>query len=77
MNACGVQEIYSAKAFYEARYACEFQTLVITNANDFTVNAKELALQNDVTLVARNQLVALLNQYPVAKMQMSNLWENF
>lgn len=68
MNACGVQEIYSAKAFYEARYACEFQTLVITNANDFTVNAKELALQNDVTLVARNQLVALLNQYPVAKM---------
>ena len=41
---------------------------MITNANDFTANAKELALQNDVTLVARNQLVTLLNQYPVAKM---------
>lgn len=67
MNASGVQEIYSAKAFYENRYTCEFQALVITNASDFTPNAKMLAEQNNVVLVARQELAEMLKNYPVAR----------
>ncbi len=67
LNADGVQEVYSAKAFYEQRYKCSFKTLVITNAGDFTSNAKTLAKQNGVELIGRKQLSDLLAKYKVLK----------
>ncbi len=67
LNADGVQEVYSAKAFYEQRYKCSFKTLVITNAGDFTSNAKTLAEQNGVELIGRKQLSDLLAKYKVLK----------
>lgn len=68
MNADGVQEVYSSKAFYESRYNCKFKTLVITNAGDFTSNAKILATQNGVTLIAREQLADMLKKYPIPRL---------
>jgi HJR/Mrr/RecB family endonuclease len=62
-----VQEVYSAKVFYEQRYKCSFKTLVITNAADFTSNAKTLAKQNGVELIGRKQLSDLLVKYKVPK----------
>ncbi len=67
LNADGVQEVYSAKAFYEQRYQCSFKTLVITNAVDFTSNAKTLAKQNGVELIGRQQLSDLLERYKLLK----------
>lgn len=68
MNADGVQEVYSSKVFYESQYNCKFKTLVITNACDFTSNAKILAKQNGVTLIAREQLADMLNKYPIPRL---------
>lgn len=68
MNADGVQEVYSSKAFYKSLYNCDFKTLVITNANDFTSNAKILAKQNGVTLIAREQLANMLKKYPIPRL---------
>ena len=42
-----------------------FQPVVITNANNFTPGARELAQRNGVKLVARNELKALLTEYPM------------
>ncbi len=56
VNIKAVQEIYTAKAHYNAT-----ESMVITNSH-FTYNAKKLAKENNVELVDRSKLASLILQ---------------
>jgi hypothetical protein len=52
-----VQEAVAAKSHFSCHHA-----MVVTN-NDFTKSARELATSNNVRLIARNELVQLVNDF--------------
>ena len=67
MGKEGIQEIYSAVNYYEKKEGKQFKPVVITNAVDFTSGAKELAVDNGVQLIVREELAGLLEEYKVSK----------
>ena len=67
MGKEGIQEIYSALNYYEKKEGKKFKPVVITNAVDFTSGAKELAVDNGVQLIVREELAGLLEEYKVSK----------
>lgn len=67
MGKEGIQEIYSALNYYEKKEGKKFKPVVITNAVDFTSGAKELAVDNGVQLIVREELAVLLEKYKVSK----------
>lgn len=63
-----IQEIYSAKVAYESEYKeIKFQPVVITNAENFSESAIEYAANNNVKIIARNELDKMLTQYKILK----------
>ena len=63
-----IQEIFTAVAAYENIYRdIKFRPVVITNAANFTSGAVELARQNHVKLISRNELSEMLNRHEVLK----------
>ena len=67
MSPEGVEQIRSAISFYEKQRGYRFKGVVITNASDFTPNAKERAEASDVQLITRQELIKLLERYRVEK----------
>lgn len=67
MSPEGVEQICSAISFYEKQRGYRFKGVVITNASDFTPNAKERAEASDVQLITRQELIKLLERYRVEK----------
>ena len=67
MNPGGVQEIVTALNPYSRRMGRTFKGVVITNAPDFTREAKELARANGIELIAREGLAEKLKKYPLKK----------
>ena len=60
----GVQEVCAAVNYYknlDDYRGLEFKTAVVTNANDFSSGARELANSNSVQLIARNELKRMLD----------------
>ncbi len=55
-----IQEIYTAKNYYESKFNEKFNLLIITN-NDYSSSAKILAKSNNIQLFNRNQLENLIN----------------
>ena len=55
-----IQEVYTAKKYYEVQFKEKFNLLTITN-NDYSSSAKILAKINDIQLLNRNHLENLLN----------------
>ncbi len=56
----GIQEICAAVAYYSNKYGGRrFQPVVITNAENFTSGARDLAKRNGIKLIARNELERL------------------
>lgn len=63
-----IQEVYTAIAAYENIHrGVKFQGVVVTNAEGFTSGAVELARQNNVRLIARNELAEMLRENQVLK----------
>lgn len=68
MGPDGVEAVYSSVNYYKKLYpGYKFKPVVITNAADFTMNAKIRAKVNGVELIARTQLADLLQEYPVVR----------
>ena len=67
MSPGGVEQICSAISFYEKQRGYRFKGVVITNASDFTLNAKERADAAGVQLITRQELIKLLERYRVEK----------
>ena len=64
----GVQEICAAVAWYEKKYfGRKFQSVVVTNAKNFTSGAINLAKQNGVRLIARHELENLFAANKIPK----------
>ena len=64
----GIQEICAAVAWYEKKYfGRKFQTVVLTNAKNFTGGAIELAKENGVRLIARHELEKMFVEYKIPK----------
>lgn len=59
-----VDEIVTAKPFYEERYDTTFQPMVITN-REFTKEARRFSRANQVQVVERKWLMQNLKKYPV------------
>ena len=55
-----IQEICTAKKYYESKFNEQFNLLTVTN-NDYSSSAKILAKSNDIQLFNRNQLENLIN----------------
>ena len=60
----GIQEILSAKGVYSKVRSIDFGMVVVTNAMDYTAQAKETASLNDVQLFARSHIVKWLAEKP-------------
>lgn len=58
-----VQEIFTAKKYYENEYKCDFEPTVITNSF-YDNSAQELANSNDVKLLNKNDLEELHKNFP-------------
>ena len=67
MGPEGVAEIMSAVPHYKKTYGATFRPVVITNAPDFTQNAKVRADDGKVKLLTRTDLEKLLERYPLEK----------
>lgn len=67
MSPEGVEQIWSAIPLYEKQRGYSFRGVVITNASDFTPNAKERADAAGVQLITRQELIKLLERYRVEK----------
>lgn len=67
MSPEGVEQICSAISFYEKQRGYRFKGVVITNASDFTPNARTRAEASGVQLITRQGLIKLLERYRVEK----------
>lgn len=67
MSPEGVEQICSAISFYEKQRGYRFKGVVITNAFDFTPNARTRAEASGVQLITRQGLIKLLERYRVEK----------
>ena len=60
-----IQEIYTAKIYYENTFDVKFKLLVITN-NEYSSTATILAQSNSVDLISRNELIKLINRHQIS-----------
>jgi SNF2 family DNA or RNA helicase len=68
MGPDGVEAVYSSVNYYQRiNEGYKFEPVVITNAADFTINAKMRAKVNGVQLIARAELAKLLQEFRVEK----------
>ncbi len=67
-----IQEICTAKKYYENRFKEKFNLLTITN-NDYSSSANILAKSNDIRLLNRDDLEKLINQYDVTSPDMNKI----
>lgn len=67
-----IQEICTAKKYYESVYKEQFNLLTITN-NDYSSSAKILAKSNDIKLIARADLTTLLAGFDVTIQDINKL----
>jgi HJR/Mrr/RecB family endonuclease len=59
-----VQEIYTARNYYESRFKVKFNLTTITN-NDYSSTAELLAKSNSVELIRRDTLTKMLASNPI------------
>lgn len=59
-----VQEIYTAKNYYEGKFGESFKLAVISNSN-FSSSAETLSRTNQVHLIRRSQLEKMISEYGV------------
>lgn len=67
-----IQEINTAKNYYQNLFKVEFKLIAITN-NDFSSSAKTLALSNGIKLLDRNDLEDMINNYDISLMDINKL----
>ncbi len=67
-----IQEVYTAKKYYESIFNCEFNLLVVTN-NYFTSTALSLARLNNVNLISRDELAELNTNAKVSNKEINKL----
>ena len=60
-----IQEVFTSKNYYRARYKEDFKMTVLTNSK-FGGSAKTLADSNEVELIEREELKALIKDFPVS-----------
>ncbi|MDB4926640.1 SNF2-related protein [Mucilaginibacter sp.] len=60
-----IQEIYTARNYYESKFKEKFQLLVISNS-DFSSSAETLARTNHINLIKRNQLDKLISKNDIS-----------
>jgi SNF2 family DNA or RNA helicase/HJR/Mrr/RecB family endonuclease len=60
-----IQEIYTAKTYYENRFSTKFKLTAVTN-NDFSSTATMLAQSNLVELVNRQQLIKMIDRHQIS-----------
>lgn len=60
-----IQEIYTAKTYYENRFSTKFKLTAVTN-NDFSSTATMLAQSNFVELVNRQQLIKMIDRHKIS-----------
>ncbi|MFZ5688028.1 MAG: SNF2-related protein, partial [Bacillota bacterium] len=65
MNQMGVREVIAAAGVYGQDYNREFAKIVITNALNFTAQARQIAAANGVELLDREELIKILAEYKV------------
>jgi len=68
VDSKGVQEVFASVNYYkdlEDYKGVDFKTAVITNAVDYTSNAKKIAERNGVCLIAREELKEMLEAHPL------------
>ena len=68
VDSKGVQEVFASVNYYkdlEDYKGVDFKTVVITNAVDYTSNAKKIAERNGVCLIAREELKEMLEAHPL------------
>jgi SNF2 family DNA or RNA helicase len=59
-----IQEIYTARNYYESIYKNSFKMLVVAN-NDYTTTAKILAQTNSIRLIDRNEIQMINQRFPI------------
>jgi SNF2 family DNA or RNA helicase/HJR/Mrr/RecB family endonuclease len=67
-----IQEICTAKKYYESVYKEQFRLLTITN-NDYSSSAKILAKSNEIDLVGRAELTTLLSGFNITIQDINKL----
>jgi HJR/Mrr/RecB family endonuclease len=67
-----IQEICTAKKYYESVYKEQFRLLTITN-NDYSSSAKILAKSNEISLVGRAELITLLSAFDITAQDINKL----
>lgn len=60
-----IQEIYTAKTYYENRFSTKFKLTAVTN-NNFSSTATMLAQSNFVELVNRQQLIKMIDRHQIS-----------
>ena len=68
-----IQEVHTAITPYENIYGVKFKAVVVTNAERFTSGAVDLARQNNVQLIVRKELTAMLMKNHVSKSKVFDL----
>jgi HJR/Mrr/RecB family endonuclease len=67
-----IQEINTAKNYYQNLFKVEFDLLAITN-NDFSSSAKTLAVSNSIKLLDREDLEDMINKYDISLIEINKL----
>ena len=67
-----IQEINTAKNYYQNLFKVEFKLIAITN-NGFSSSAKTLAISNGIKLLDRNDLEDMINNYDISLMDINKL----
>jgi HJR/Mrr/RecB family endonuclease len=67
-----IQEICTAKNYYENKFSEQFKLLTFTN-NDYSSSAKILAKTNDIQLFNRNHLQGLVNDYEITLQEINKI----
>jgi SNF2 family DNA or RNA helicase/HJR/Mrr/RecB family endonuclease len=60
-----IQEIYTAKTYYENRFSTKFKLTAVTN-NDFSSTATMLAQSNFVEMINRQQLIKMIERHQIS-----------
>lgn len=67
IGVAGIEAVCSSIKYYEAIYNKKFKGIVLTNADEFTKQAKKIAMTNDIELITSDKLGDMLKKYPVLK----------
>jgi SNF2 family DNA or RNA helicase/HJR/Mrr/RecB family endonuclease len=67
-----IQEIYTAKTYYENKFNVKFKLIAVTN-NDYSPTATMLAQSNFVELVNRQQLIKMIARHQISIKDISKI----